>query len=297
LKTHSIALALSLCAVMLFATAAPAQKKKTRTVHRTRHHVVVRHKKVTSSPAYAPETSLGGIKLYDTGTHVVAVYGSPDDLQVVTLGGSTAGPGGGAAGGAGGRGLPGGGKGPAGTAPMGMAPSAGSIGPGVPGDFGFDGGGSDLQRGAPGPAGVGVAPAPGGGGASPGGGGGMGPAKGGMGGGSASGGESDRILYTRWVYNRNATKFGFIVDQWDHVVQCEAIGIEPGKARTRRGITFGSTFAQVIKKYQAPDGYEINGDSIVLRYLSHDKVAFRLNRLGENKPYVVTGIVVAAGKH
>jgi len=281
---------------MLFATAAPAQKKNTRTHHRTRHHAVVRRKKAVATPTYSAETSLGGIKLFDSGTRVVAMFGSPDEIDAVTLGGSTAGPGGGAAGGAGGRGMPGGGKGPAGTAPAGAGPSSDPMSPGVPGDFGFDGL-PDLQSRAPrgaGPAAVGMAPGarngpgmsgPPGSPASPGG-----------GGAGGANGSSDRILYTRWVYNRNASKFGFIIDQWDHVVQCEAIGVEPGKVRTKRGITFGSTFAQIINKYKDPDGYEIEGDNIVVRYLSTDKVAFRLNRLGENKPYVVTGIVVAAGK-
>ena len=162
----------------------------------------------------------------------------------------------------------------------------------IPGEFDFGGGIPDFQK--AGAATVGMAPPPGGNGAptnpnTKG----AGPGAGGGGGGTGS---TDRILYTRWIYNRNASKFGFILDQWNHVVQCEAIGIQPGKARTRRGITFGSTFAQIIEKYKDPDGYEISGDNIVVRYLSQAKCAFRLNRLGANKPYVVTGIVVAAGK-
>ena len=45
-----------------------------------------------------------------------------------------------------------------------------------------------------------------------------------------------------------------------------------------------------------PDAYEISGDSIVVRYLVRDHVAFRLSRLKAKEPHKVTGIVVAAGK-
>jgi hypothetical protein len=111
-----------------------------------------------------------------------------------------------------------------------------------------------------------------------------------------AGGSSGRILYTRWVYNRSGSKYGFVLDKSNRVVQIEAIGLANAKVRTSRGVGFGSTFAQLIKKYSSPDGYEINGDNVVVRFLVKNKVAFRLSRLGPNRPQVVTGIVVAAGK-
>jgi hypothetical protein len=80
------------------------------------------------------------------------------------------------------------------------------------------------------------------------------------------------------------------------VVQIEAIGLENRKVHTRRGIGFGDTFKDVMERYQTPEGYQISGDTIIMRYLVRDKVAFRLNRLGMDKPHVVTAIVVAAGK-
>jgi hypothetical protein len=104
------------------------------------------------------------------------------------------------------------------------------------------------------------------------------------------------VTYTRWVYNRGGSKYGFIIDKFGRVVQIEAIGLYNNKVRTRRGVGFGATFAQIIKKYNAPDGYEIAGDNVLIKYLTRQKVAFRLSRLGEKKPQVVTGIVVAAGK-
>jgi len=271
---------------MLVASAAPAAQRK-------RHAKPVK-KKVAVAVSGA-ETGLVGIKLFDTGARLVAVYGSPDDIQGVSLGGSGGGPGGGAAGGPGGRGLPGNGGPPGAPAAAGGPSSALTFPSGPLGDFSFDGATPNMQ-GIPGDGPQMTKP---GGSAKPGGGGGGGNGGGvaGSGGnGGMSGGGGERVAYTRWVYNRNGSKYGFIVDRFDHVVQCEAIGLQSGKARTRRGITFGSSFAQIIKKYGAPDGYEIGGDNIVVRYLSKAKCAFRLSRLAENKPNVVTGIVVAAGK-
>ena len=104
------------------------------------------------------------------------------------------------------------------------------------------------------------------------------------------------MIYTRWVYRRGMSKYGFVLDKQNRVVQVEAIGLQDGKVHTRRGAAFGTTFGSLIKKYGTPDGYDINGDSIVVRFLQRHKVAFRLNRLAKDKPHQVTGIVVAGGK-
>lgn len=90
--------------------------------------------------------------------------------------------------------------------------------------------------------------------------------------------------------------YGFVLDKYMRVVQIEAIGMNDGKVKTQKGVKFGDSFATVIRKYQTPDGYDIAGDSITIRYLVRNKVAFRLQRLAPNKPHVVTGVVVAAGK-
>lgn len=242
------------------------------------------------------ETGLGGIKLFDSGVRVVALYGSPTVIEAVSIGGGNGGAGGGAAGGAGGRGLPGaGGNGVGSGAP---SPANGPVGLGydVPGSFDFaddvlarqgrpggnKGGGAQAAQGP-----VGIGPAGMGNGGNAGGAG---------GGGGVSGGSSSEAQYTRWIYNRQGVKYGFILDKYNRVVQCEAIGLTSGKAKTRRGVTFGTTFATIIKKYGAPDGYEVGGNTIVVRYLNKAKCAFQLSRLADNKPHVVTGIVVAAGK-
>ncbi len=235
------------------------------------------------------ENKLVSIALYDTGTKVVSVYGSPDDIQALTIGAAT-GAGGGAGSGAGRGGSPsGGGGGGAETGAPAPPPPAGvhtdligdPFGPGTewkqvrsPVSDGSAGGGGDSA-----------------GAARPGG----GSAGGGAGsiGGSGSG---SPVTYTRWIYKRNNSRYAFVLDKFNRVIQIEAIGLRNSSVKTRRGITFGSSFSSIIKAYGAPDAYEINGDTVVVRYLVRDHVAFRLSRLDAKKPQVVTGVVVAAGK-
>ncbi len=101
--------------------------------------------------------------------------------------------------------------------------------------------------------------------------------------------------YLRWIYNRNDNKYGFVVDPNGRIIEIEAIGLTNPKVMTKRGVTFGTDFATILRRYHNPDGYDIGGDNLTLRYLVHDKVAFKLTRLAPGKPHQVTGIVVAAG--
>ncbi|MFY9233844.1 MAG: hypothetical protein WAO58_05210 [Fimbriimonadaceae bacterium] len=240
------------------------------------------------------ETKLVGIKLYDSGTRVVQMYGTPDDIQSVNFGGTAVGP----AGGGRGTGAPGAGGPTFGRPGGGAGGGGGSVGEALWMGKGFsfendilmraqkggpDGAGPGLSQSGPqlgGPAGAG------GGGARP------GPGSAGGGAGMSSG----RVTITRWIYNRGGSRYGFVLDGQNRVVQIEAIGLQNRAVRTRKGVGFGATFAELIKKYQKPDAYELNGDQIIVRFLSRHKVAFRLSRLGLDKPHVVTGIVVAAGK-
>lgn len=281
------------------------------------------------------ETGLVGIKLFDNAVRIVNRFGTPDDIQAIGVGGGGAigGRGGGAPGGF--PGGPGGmGGPPGGFAPRGgggmmpgldgaadggfrnsefafgdevfkqMAPPGGLKG-GQGARGGASSGSSPFGSGAP--AGVGAPPGgfpgapggfgPGGPGGPPGGFGGGFPgagAPGGIGGPTTS----QETTFTRWIYNRNGSKYGFILDKFSRVVQIEAIGLNNPSVRTSRGVKFGANFGQLIRAYagSSPDGYEISGNSIVVRFLSKHKVAYRLNRLGPNSPHVVTGIVVAAGK-
>lgn len=232
------------------------------------------------------ESKLVGVSILDTGLSVLQKFGSPNDIQPLAIGGGGVGPGGGfgAAGGGGGGGgtggFAGGGAGGGGGAGAAEAQMIGD-------PFGPT---ATINQGGPRIAGAGASgAAAGGGGAGGGGGGGAG-----VGGGTGAGG--DRILYTRWIYREGASRYAFVLDKFNRVVQIEAVGLSDSRVKTSRNIKFGSTFSDVIKAYNVPDAYEISGDSIVVRYLVRDHVAFRLSRLKAKEPHRVTGIVVAAGK-
>ncbi len=305
-------LALALGLALIVTTDAQAYKPKPK------------HKpKTTRARAFTgAENGLIGIKLYDSGLRVLDVYGTPDQIEALSGGSMSSGGGGGASGGfpggpggmgapggPGGRGMGGRGKGGGGSANSaanqmsdpfsfgdvvlnqkagGMGAGAGpqapppGFGPGMPGQGGGGNAGAPgAFPGAGGMGGPGMAGAGGPGGAGvPGGG----------------GGSADRVTFTRWVYNREGSKYGFIIDKSGRVVQIEAVGLDNNRVKTKRGVGFGATFMTVMKGYQQPDGYEIAGDNLTIKYLVHDNVAFRLTRLGTKKPQVVTGIVVAAGK-
>lgn len=292
-------------------------------------------KKVAVNPG---ENALVGIRLYDTGLRVLSLFGNPDEIQPINVGGGAVGPtGGGAPSGFGGAGAapgagPGFGGGPAAGGgrrpPLGagsgsaewnndfqfgdemlnlQGPPAGFRPPGPPGGYG--GGGIPGQGGMPagGPQGPpgGIPGYSGPAGAPRGGAGGAGAPR--FGGGAPSGGTgvpttgnaagaSGTTAFTRWVYNRNGSKYGFVLDNHNRVIQVEAMGLANGRVRTKKGLTFGATFAEVLRKYGAPEQYEINGDIIVMRYLVKNKIAFRLSRLAAKKPHQVTAVVVAAGK-
>jgi len=255
----------------------------------------------TTPQAYSgrAETSLVGISLFDSGQRVIAKYGSPFEVQALTVGGSSVGSTAGASGG--GRGGPGGaGVAPAGGGAGGAAASALGNSPYIPsligdpfdtgvlnqnraaGEFGVDGGGNTPT--AAGAAGGGAPSAAGAaGGGSP------------ASSGSGAGGGS-LVTYTRWVYKRKSSRYAFVLDKFNRVVQIEAVGAGDKYVKTRRGIGFGNTFGTIIGRYNAPDGYEINGDNMIVRYLQRDRVAFRLQRINPKAPQVVTGVVVAAGK-
>jgi hypothetical protein len=266
------------------------------------------------------ETGLVGVKLFDNSYRLITLFGSPDDIQPVNVGGGAIG-GGGRGGPGGPGGFPGAGGPASGGAALGGGPGgAGTAGADYNGDFSF---GDEVLRqqglgmpagnkGGPrgGPPGQSGGPPPGFGGpggppsgfGGPGGpsgqpGSGFG-APGRTGGIPAAGGSADNVTFTRWIYNRNNSKYAFVVDRNSRVVQIEAVGLSNPKVKTRRGITFGSNFSQIVKAYRGnnPDGYDISGNNLTMRYLVRQKVAYRLSRLGQNKPFVVTGIVVAAGK-
>ena len=227
---------------------------------------------------------------------LLALYGNPDEIENVSGAGSVGG-GGGATGGGG-------------AGAVGAKGGGGAVG-GAAGGPGRFGGGA-------------------GGGAGAGAGGAVGPVKGGFntrdwsfqddtlfrlqgpnggaggggadnGGGGQTGESADQNAgvppyFIRWVYKRPDSQYSFIIDKNNRVVQIEVVGMNDPRVRTAHGATYGDTFKDLMRKYGVPDGYDISGDTLVLRYLDKYKVAFRLNRLITDHPHQVTAIVVAAGK-
>ncbi len=254
------------------------------------------------------ETSLIGISLYDTGLKVITKYGSPDSIEPISVATESADNGGG-----GGRGGPSGGSGgssggggttpqagnqpqynPGGSLPLMIAIDEDDIMPGFAGDP------FNLRQNSA-TASPQVAPDAGGGGrgggrGDSGGGRSASPGGGGSRGGGGGGGATERVSVTRWVYNKGSSRYAFILDKFNRVIQVEAVGMNNKAVKTKRGVMFGCPFSQLIKLYGAPDGYEISGDNLVVRYLVLDRVAFKLQRLKANDKQKVTGIVVAAGK-
>lgn len=238
-----------------------------------------------SGPA---ETSLVGVSLFDTGQKLIAKFGSPNEIQGLSLGTAAGG-----AGGGGGGAAPGGGRSGPGPVGGGKGGAAGSAGDFVGDPFDLGKSAWQVASGASAPG------APSGGGEltpnTPASGGGGGGRQAGVGGGTTQG-SSGFVTFTRWVYNKGTSRYAFVLDKFNRVVQIEAFGLWDTRVKTKRGAKFGSSFGTLIKKYNAPDGYELNGDTIVMRYLTRDRVAFRLQKTDPKKGHMVTGIVVAAGK-
>ncbi len=244
---------------------------------------------VSAQRRTSAETTLVGIRLFDSVYRLLDVYGNPDEIQAVGGGGGGFTPVAAASSAPqlGGRGqvdFNPTGAGTGGGAPVrggGRRDTGGVVSP-----FGF--GDENLRQGARGEGGRG--------GGGRGGGGGQGPSLGTPAGTVSAAAPAEQANFTRWVYKRGGGKYGFVLDGRSRVIQIEAIGLENNKVKTRRGIGFGATFTKVLKVYGLPDSYDVGGNSITMRYLSKDKVIFRLNRLGLDKPHVVTGVLVAAGK-
>ena len=197
------------------------------------------------------ETSLIGVNILDPGMSLIERFGSPDDILPLAIGGGAVGPAGGFGRGAGrGPGPAGGGGGGAGA--FGGGGGAGALGIDFLGDpFSTR---SRLNQARPtsddaqfGTAGAGAGD----------------DGRGGQARGGGGGGEN-RIMYTRWVYRSGSSRYAFVLDKFNRIVQIEAVGLNDGQVGTQRGIRFGSEFADIITAYNVPDAYEISGDTIVL---------------------------------
>lgn len=285
-----------------------------RIVRRHRHvrHRYVRrrsHYRTTVASHYGAavpsqvETGLVGVHLFDSGMKLLDMYGIPNEILPLGAGGGGAAPAGPPPPGPGGA--PGGGGLGGGAGDLGHRRAASAGGPAGGGGWNFEdeslgqsqgqdieempyqGGGplfqtNDQNRAASaGGQRAGAAPSSPGEGAP---------------GSSVVSVPGPPVQFLRWVYKRPNARYSFIIDHFNRVVQIEVVGMDDPRVRTRKGVTFGANFAELLRTYGPPDSYEIAGESMTMRYLSKNKIAFRLNRLQTDKPQVVTAMVVTAGK-
>jgi hypothetical protein len=173
---------------------------------------------------------------------------------------------------------------------LGGGPPSGPIGPGGPsfggggfpgGPAGLGGGGPEDGGGAPGFPGGGFPGAGGVGGA--GGGGAVGPF-------GATQSSLARQQEVTWIYNRKAGKnqvsYEFLIGPDGNVIQIRATGYAGGLARTRKGVTLGSTYKQVVQLYGYPEEHQRVGNVLIASYKSRAHAQFQfLNQKGQTDPF------------
>jgi len=212
-------------------------------------------KRVTKAKAKSQvgEISLIGINLYDPVQNVIKKFGNPDSVRGVYLQSS--------------------------------APSVTSQQPGGPNTFGVP---SNTAFGAP--SGTPYPPLPG-----------VGPSGGAFVGPGASPSQtpvanapstpgSGPTSQTMLIYVKKGSTYSFIINDKGRVVQIGSIAERDAATKTRKGITLGSTYGEVLKVYGYPEMHEFQGSTIMLlKYLKKQHVAFQLFN------QKVVGITIAAG--
>lgn len=270
-----------------------------------------------SRPAAAQdyERILAGIRLNSKANTVLARYGNPNEVVIGDVGVRGAGPNAGGTGAGGGSGEDGGGfsgssgypgagasggfgggRGPRGMGASGMGGSASPGGFGSPGGGPAPDGGGGLGAPGGGPPGYGSSGYPGGSGSPYGGGypGGSGyPGAGGGGGGGGAFGPTVSPLARQqevtWIYNRkvnnNLVSYEFLIGPNGNVSQIRVSGYGGGNSRTKRGISLGSTYKDVVRIYGYPEEHVTVGRVLVASYRKTAHVQFQfMNERGQANP-------------
>ena len=240
---------------------------------------------LAQTPDTHPETSLLGVRLLASFNDVLSKFGQPNEIQVgdpIVSGQGQLAPTGGASSGGGFPGMPGGRGGFPGMG-GGMMPGKGGMMPGMAG--GPPPGMGGPQRGMSGGPPMGMqGMMPGKGTGLPGLGGPMSGSSGypGMGGGSAGGGNTvEDTGETTWWYHypHQGLHYSFLFNKEGRVIQIQAYGQKPAPKivapRSALGITLGTDFGQVIRKYGWSNDGEHSGNYVVMRYGKTDRIAFQ----------------------
>lgn len=229
-----------------------------------------------AAPATAAEQSLLGIRIYSPAKAILQKYGNPSEVQPgaqsISSVGGTMGPGAGARGGMG-MGAPSFSfGGPSGIAPL---PRVGGAPGSMPGEFG-GGGNTSYSFGGMQPPQPTFGP--------------MGP-RGPMGSGAPSTTTGEGSTYESqevwYIYEKpNGMTYEFLLSPQGRVIEIAVAGYKGG-GTTSRGITLGSTYAQVLAKYGFPETQTVENGVVFLSYTHRAHVAFQLM---DNK---VVSIIVA----
>jgi hypothetical protein len=161
----------------------------------------------------------------------------------------------------GGPSIPSMGGGPSMGGPMGMPAPGGMGGPmGMPSPGGMPGG-EDFP--GAGPGGMGMPGAPGGG----------------VGQFGQTVSTLARQQEVTWIYNRkiknNLVSYEFLIGPGGNVSQIRVSGYTGGDSRTKRGVSLGSTYKQVVALYGYPEEHYQVGRILVASYRNRNHVQFQ----------------------
>ncbi|GAB4463244.1 MAG: hypothetical protein OHK0029_31580 [Armatimonadaceae bacterium] len=101
-----------------------------------------------------------------------------------------------------------------------------------------------------------------------------------------------------WIYNRkigdNLVSYEFLIGPDGNVVQIRVSGYSGGRATTRRGVTLGDTYKEVVQKYGYPEEHYQVGRVLVASYRNKAHVQFQfLNEQPNANPMSAGNKVVA----
>jgi hypothetical protein len=102
---------------------------------------------------------------------------------------------------------------------------------------------------------------------------------------------------TTWVYDypkgKKDRELRLTINTQGIVVEIEARSAQWKGVKTSRGITFGSTYRDIIAKYGFPDSQEQQGTSLLLKYRQKYQLVFTLVPPVLGVPATVAGINIA----
>lgn len=97
-----------------------------------------------------------------------------------------------------------------------------------------------------------------------------------------------------WKYKfpKNKT-LEFIINPDGRIMQIAAFGTDWPTLKTSKGIALGvSTYKDLLGKYGFPEGQDVSGNNLVMRYVNKHRVIFTLLGMPGKMPYTVVGVTI-----